>query len=219
MSIAVRDLVHIFHPRGSLLADEPLLEEHPPHPHHPRHFEPPPRHFLVEEEQGLRGPFPGYAAPVENNAAVTGDYLLEPVGDGDEGHTAGMKVGEHRHEVLPPLGVEHGRRFVHDEARGFLCNGPRQGEPLLLPPRKGVDGFTGHFPEARDTQGPSHPFPDLAGGQAQVLRAEGDVLLDHGRYELVLRVLENHRHRPPGRALAFFGLCVEAVDKTIALRR
>jgi len=41
------------------------------------------------------------------------------------------------------------------------------------------------------------PAPDLRGGQAEIPRPEGDVLLHRHPDDLAVRVLKNHPHQPP----------------------
>ena len=61
------------------------------------------------------------------------------------------------------------------------------------------------------TQGVVHPLPDLGGGDPQVLRCEGYILLHHVGDDLVVRVLEHHAHRAPDVQQAVLIHSVDAI--------
>ena len=73
------------------------------------------------------------------------------------------------------------------------CNG----HPLLLSAgkygrRMGSVGSHTHLFQCH-----IHPLPDFVGRNADIFRTEGHVFLHDSRYQLVIRILENHAHLLP----------------------
>ena len=62
-----------------------------------------------------------------------------------------------------------------------------------------------------------HPHPDIGGGDAQILRAEGHVLLHDGGDQLIVRVLEHHAHLLPDGQQVPFVLRIETVHQHLPL--
>jgi hypothetical protein len=97
-------------------------------------------------------------------------------------------------EVLQDLpasrGVEHRGGLVEDEYLGFDGQEAGQGDALLLATREsmGLVAFVAF--EADDPYGPGNPIAHLLAGNAKVLEAEGDVVLNERGNEAVLGVLE-----------------------------
>ena len=98
------------------------------------------------------------------------------------------------YDLLPPHRVQHGGGLIQHDALRAHGQHARDGHPLLLPAGQKMGGVAGVFAHAHGGQGLVHPLPDLGGGHAQILRAEGHVLLHHAGDNLVIRVLEHHAH-------------------------
>jgi hypothetical protein len=97
-------------------------------------------------------------------------------------------------EVLQDLhasrGVEHGGGFVEDEYLGFGDQEASQGDALLLAARKSMGLAALEAFEADGSYSPGDPLAHLLPGDAEVLQAESDIVLDERCDETVLRVLE-----------------------------
>ena len=64
-----------------------------------------------------------------------------------------------------------------------------------------------------------HAAADLLGGNPEILRRKGDVLLDHVGDHLVVRVLKDHAHRPADLKQQAFVLCVHAKHRDASALR
>jgi hypothetical protein len=87
-------------------------------------------------------------------------------------------------------GVEHRGGLVEDEYLGFDGQEPSQGDTLLLAARESMGLAALVTFEADCSYGPGDPVAHLLAGDAEVLQAESDVILDERGDETVLRVLE-----------------------------
>jgi hypothetical protein len=89
-------------------------------------------------------------------------------------------------------GVEHRGGLVEDEYPGFDGEESGQGDALFLAAGEGVWLAALVACEADGPYGPGDPTLHLLAGDAKVLEAEGDVVLDEGSDEAVLGVLEEN---------------------------
>ena len=103
-------------------------------------------------------------------------------------------LGPQGFEVLQNLpasrGVEHRGGLVEDEYLGFDGEEASQGDALLLAAGEGVGLAALVAIEADGPYSPGDALAHLLAGDAEVLEAEGDVVLDERGDEAVLRVLE-----------------------------
>jgi len=97
-------------------------------------------------------------------------------------------------------GVQHRGGFVQDDARRTHREHSGDRDPLLLPARQLMRRAAPQRLDLDDPHRFGDPRVDLGLSQAEVLRAEGDVLLDHRGDQLVVRILEHHPHDLPDPA-------------------
>ena len=106
-----------------------------------------------------------------------------------------MEFFDNIHNLLPAVGIQHGRRLIKDNALGPHGHYACYGNPLLLPSGKQMGGFLSLLIHVYSIQGFVHPLSDFTRFHSQVLRSEGYVILHDGRYQLIVGVLENHARR------------------------
>ena len=90
------------------------------------------------------------------------------------------------------MGVQHGGGLVHNKAVGPHGDNARNRDALLLAAGQLVRRSLALFIDARQLHGLVDAGADLLGRHAEVLRRKGYVLLDDGRHDLVVGVLEHH---------------------------
>ena len=132
-----------------------------------------------------------HLAAVEHHHAVGGGRLLHEVGDHHDGHAALVQLAHDAHEPGPSAGVEHSRGLVQDEDGRIHGEHAGNGHALLLAAGKGVGLVRLEALQAHLGERPGHALAQLGVGDAEVLRAEGDVVLDEARHQLVVGVLED----------------------------
>ena len=141
------------------------------------------------------------APAIEHDHAVRLDGLLHEMG---HVHERGACLGEPAHhaqdggaaahvEERPGL-VEHEHVGLHGERSG-------DGDALLLAAREAGGVRCGIVVERNAVQLASHARCDLFAREAEVLRPEGNVVLDDARYDLVVWVLEDEAEVAPGSAI------------------
>jgi hypothetical protein len=108
----------------------------------------------------------------------------------------GSQAFETLQDLHAPDGVEHRGRFVENEDLRFDGEEPCQGHPLLFAARERVwlAALVAFEPD-RPYRG-GDPVAHLGPGDTEVLEAEGDVVLDEGGDEAVIRVLEEDTNVP-----------------------
>ena len=132
------------------------------------------------------------ASAVEHDDAVGLGRLFHEVGDAHDGHAALVERLADAHEPTAAARVEHGRRLVEHE--DFRLHGERacDGDALFLAARKRI-GFVRFEPDEADlAKRLAHASCDFGGFDAEVFRAECNVVFDEGGHQLVVGVLEHH---------------------------
>ena len=102
-----------------------------------------------------------------------------------------MQLAHNAHEPGAPARVEHGRGLVQDEDGWVHSEHPGDGHALFLAAGKriglvGLEALQAHLGKR-----PGHALAQLWVRDAEVLRAEGDVVLDEARHQLVVGVLKD----------------------------
>ena len=92
-----------------------------------------------------------------------------------------------------PRRIEIGGRLVQHQDAGARRQRAGQGQALLLPAGQAPRSLPFQSVEPHLVERPPGPAPRIAGrGQAAVLQAEGDVVLDPLHHELAIGVLPDH---------------------------
>ncbi len=144
-----------------------------------------------------RGAVQPHAALVEHHHALGIHRFLHEVGDADDGHALGMQLPRHAPQRRAPPRVEHGRGLVQHEQRRLERQGAGDGHALLLAAGQAVHLAALEALQAHLGQRCFHALPQLGRGHAQVLGAEGHVVLHQAGHQLVIGALE---HQPRVRA-------------------
>ena len=134
-------------------------------------------------------------AVVHDDEPVGAQRLVHMVGDEHHGD-APLPVqrpdgGEH---LTPSGGVQHGGGLVQHHALRRHGDHAGDGHPLLLSAGEQMGRVAGKFRHTHRRQRVVHTAADLLGGDPQILRGEGHVLLHHIGHDLVIGVLEHHAH-------------------------
>ena len=134
-------------------------------------------------------------AGIHHDDPVALRSLVHVVGDEDNRDAVfAVELLDGFHDLTAAARVKHGRRLVEDDALWPHGDDAGDGNALLLPAGKAVRRVLFVLIDADIHQRAVHTLPDLLGRDADVLQAEGDVLLHHGGDNLVVRVLEHHPH-------------------------
>ena len=116
---------------------------------------------------------------------------------GDEHHgdahlaVKSLNGGEH---LAAACGVQHGGGLVKDDALGRHGDDARNGDALLLTAREKMGCVAGEGVHAHGGESFIHAAANVGRGDAQILEAEGHILLHHVGDDLVVGVLEHHAH-------------------------
>ena len=116
---------------------------------------------------------------------------------GDEHHgdaQTPVQVGDDLHDLLPAPRVQHGGGLVQNDAFRPHGDDSGDGHPLLLSAGEQMGGVLPVLVHPHLLQGLVHPAANLLGGDAQILRGEGHILLHHVCHNLIVRVLKHHAH-------------------------
>ena len=132
------------------------------------------------------------AAPAHDQHAVCLGGLLHVVGDGNDRDARRPQLADGFHDLRAAMGVQHGGGLVHNKAVGPHGDNARNRDALLLAAGQLVRRSLALFIDARQLHGLVDAGADLLGRYAEVLRRKGHVLLDDGRHDLVVGVLEHH---------------------------
>ncbi len=145
----------------------------------------------VKTSSGRAAPdYPALAQDVE--PVEEQRHQVDAVGRHDDGDAAlPVQPHEKAHHLVFPHGVEPGGRLV--EQQDLVAHGEKPGDAdaLLLPEAERVDGLIEIAPHVDVGERLAHPGGDLFLREPHVERAEGHVLRDGGREELVVGVLED----------------------------
>src|SRR5665647_3514197 len=171
-------------PRRVLVLDEPTSM-----------LDPAGRDEVLVAERELRGE--GLAIVYitqEMDEAVGADRLVHLLSDVDDGEALVAQLA-HRGEHLVAAGrVEHRRGLVEHQDAARYGDDAGQRRALFLAAREHVRLAPAQLLELEPRQHLIDPAADVRGRPRQVLEAEGDVVFDALRHELVLGVLEQHAH-------------------------
>ena len=96
------------------------------------------------------------------------------------------------HDLRAAVGVKHGGRLVQHKAVRPHGNDACDGDALLLPAGQLIRRGVALFVDAGQFHGFVDAGADLLRRHAEVLRRKGDILLDDGGDDLVVRILEHH---------------------------
>ena len=105
-----------------------------------------------------------------------------------------IQFADDRHDLAPPLRVEHGGRLVEHHAARHHGDHARDGHALLLAAGQAVRRLPPVFIHADRLERVVHALSDLRGRHAHVFERKRHVLLDDRGDQLVIRILEHHRH-------------------------
>ncbi len=112
--------------------------------------------------------------------------------------------------------VEHRRGLVQHQHVGLHRQHARNADALLLPAGKLMRGALAIGLHLHAVERPIDAAQNLRARHAQVFRAKGDILLDDGRHDLVVGVLEDHADRAANVAQAGALLGVPGFDPHVA---
>ena len=146
-------------------------------------------------------------------AVISGDQL-EIVGDGD--HRL-RQVVHQPGEAAPRRQIERVQGLVEDHIARLHYQHRKQAEQLLLAAAEQISRYGAAAFEAMLGQDRVEPRRDLRLRHIHVAKAEGDVLLDGGHDDLVLRILEHIADQPAH--LRDVGRCRNPTDQHLPLTR
>ena len=124
-----------------------------------------------------------------------------------DGHAARLQAVENRHDLGPGGPVQHGGRLVEHDHRRMHRHRARDGDALLLAAahhRRIRGSRLGHVDRLQSL---GDAPADVVMRDAEVLRAERHIVLDHRGDELVLGILE---HRADAAARPAVGIRIRA---------
>ena len=136
-----------------------------------------------------------------------------------DGHAARLQAVENRHDLGPGGPVQHGGRLVEHDHRRMHRHRARDGDALLLAAahhRRIRGSRLGHVDRLQSL---GDAPADVVMRDAEVLRAERHIVLDHRGDELVLGILE---HRADAAARPAVGIRIRpgiAVEHPFAQHR
>jgi hypothetical protein len=110
-------------------------------------------------------------------------------------HDRGSVAGHDVEEARSSLRIELRGGLVEEQEPRALRERRREANALQLAARQLDRPAPPQVQHADRRQRLLHARPDLVRGRAQVLEAEGDLVLDARHDDLVLRILEDRRHR------------------------
>ena len=160
------------------------------------------RHVEVELAQPLglgkqlaRRPLQRNAPLIHDDDAVGRKRLAHEVGNGHHRHTLlVVQTRDHSQHFGAALRVEHGGGFVEHEHVGAHGQDAGNADALLLPAREKVGRTVAQIAQFHLAQRPVYARDHLVARHAQILGAEGDILLHHCRHNLVIGLLKDHAH-------------------------
>ena len=126
---------------------------------------------------------------------------------------ARAQLADRIHDRLAAARVQHGGGFVQNQAVRPHRDDARDGDALLLPARELVRGFFTIVVDAGHLHRVVDAGAHFVRGHAEVFKREGDVLLDNGGDDLVVRVLEHHARLLAHIVQAAFVARVDIFDK------
>ena len=89
------------------------------------------------------------------------------------------------------LRIQGRRRLVQDDDVRVHDQDIGDGDLFFLASAQGVGGLVAEGGDFQNVNDPLHLFPGLLGGDAQIQDAKGDLLVDAGAEQLVVRILED----------------------------
>ena len=182
-------------------------------------FQPPPIHALVRLEQVREHAGKGDLARIEHERLVGAENRTEVVGDVQNASATRMKPSYDAQHLLPAGGIEHGCGLVEHEIGGPHRERARYGEPLLLTAREGGGLALLEACHADRGQRLVDARTDLFARQPEILRPEGDVVLDARGDDLVVRPLEHDAHPLAQLQRTRLVPGVDAVDRHLSRTR
>ena len=105
-----------------------------------------------------------------------------------------VELAHNGHDLAPPLRVEHGGGLIEHHAARHHGDHARDRDALLLAAGQAVRRLLAVFVHTDRLERVVHALADLRRRHAHVFKRKRHVLLDDCGDQLVVRVLEHHRH-------------------------